>query len=129
MLDFDDLMGCPFKIHGRNRNGFDCYGLVIEVEKRLGHDMTDYYGEYTNADCEKVVNDNCDEFVKKMNMTETDKPQLGDVIVFMNEKGCSVHVGVYLKKDDFIHCDNGGVAVENLKYYFRQNRKVYTWQK
>ena len=32
LLDIDDLLGVPYKVHGRGPDSYDCYGLVIEVE-------------------------------------------------------------------------------------------------
>ena len=129
MIEIDDLLGIPYKIHGRDLDGFDCYGLVIEVERRFGHEMIDYYGEYTNGDCVKVLDKNCNDFIRDMNLIETDSPSLGDIIVFLNDNGESVHVAVYLKRDDFIHCDGDGVSIANLNRYFRDKWKVYKWQK
>lgn len=36
MIDYEDLIGIPFVNHGRDRAvGFDCYGLVMEMYRRL----------------------------------------------------------------------------------------------
>lgn len=44
----DDLLGVPYKEHGRDKSGYDCYGLVIEIEKRLGYELRDVL--YTTHD-------------------------------------------------------------------------------
>ena len=126
-LFIDDLLGSPFEFHGRNRKGFDCYGLVMEVEKRLGRCMIDFYAEYSEKNYKKCLNDNSLRFVNNMNLIKTKYPVLGDVILFFDSKGCAVHIGVYLKRNDFIHCDGCGVRINNLETYFRTEKEFYTW--
>ena len=36
MIDYNDLIGKPYKEKGRGPDGYDCYGLCIEVCKRFG---------------------------------------------------------------------------------------------
>ena len=36
---FDDLIGKPYKENGRGPDGYDCYGLVEIVSRRLGIDL------------------------------------------------------------------------------------------
>ena len=128
MLDLDDLYGCPFKLHGRDLSGFDCYGLVIEVEKRLGRTLKDLHAEYTEDNYLQKLDENAESFIKDMELIKTEQPVLGDIILFLDKNGCSVHVGVYLKRDDFIHCDGQGVHIDNLESYFRRKWEAYTWQ-
>lgn len=128
-INIDDLLGCPYLIHGRNRKGFDCYGLVIEVEKRLGRTLDDFYSEYSNIDCEQKLNENAEAYINNMKLKKTDRPDFGDIVLFLDNKGRSVHIGVYLKKGDFIHCDKRGVNVERLDSYFRKRKEFYTWLK
>ena len=46
MIDYSDLIGVPFKNQGRDKNiGLDCYGLVMEVYKKLGIQLPEYYAE------------------------------------------------------------------------------------
>ena len=127
MVFLDDLYGMPFKIHGRGNGGFDCYGLVIEVERRIGRTMADLYEEYTKENYLERLDQNTKGFIQKMNLVKTDRPSFGDIIVFL-EKGKSVHVAVYLERDDFIHCDGRGVGIDNLRKYYRRDWEIYKWQ-
>ena len=55
MIDYTDLIGVPFKNRGRDvKTGVDCYGLVIEVFKRFGHNIPEYYADYDDTE---AVND------------------------------------------------------------------------
>lgn len=124
---FDDLYDLPFMIHGRGNGGYDCYGLVIEVERRLGREMKDLYEEYTKENYLERLDENTRGFIENMNLVKTDRPSYGDIIVFF-ENGKSVHVAVYLNRDDFIHCDGRGVHIDNLRTYFRKDWEGYKWQ-
>lgn len=41
-MRYDDLLGVPFKVHGRDKSGMDCYGLVLECCKREGKHLPDF---------------------------------------------------------------------------------------
>lgn len=128
MVQIDDLLGIPFKVHGRDKKGFDCYGYLKFLEHRCGHEMPDLHKEYTENSMEAELDHNAREFIKQCGLKKTDKPRTEDIVLFFDDKGRAVHVGFYLKCDDFTHCDGYGVRVSNLKTYFRQNYEVYTWQ-
>lgn len=117
----DDLLGIPYKLHGRDKDGYDCYGLVIEVEKRFGRRLPDFYTK------SKADHLNIGELIKSSRIIKTNTPVLGDLILFYDSKGRTVHIGVYLKNDDFIHCDCYGVRISKLSSYFRKG-EVFTWQ-
>lgn len=128
MLKIDDLLGVRFVNHGRSiEQGFDCYGLAIEVSKRLGHTLTDIWYEKS---CSETFCENADSVIKNMSsMTEpTDKLEEGNLIVFFNEHGRMVHIGVILDEEHFIHADIGGVKVMVLEEYYRKHWKVYKWR-
>lgn len=43
MCDFDDLIGKPFADGGRGPDAFDCFGLHLEIRRRLGLPCPDYH--------------------------------------------------------------------------------------
>ena len=126
LLDISDLLGKPYKAHARGPEAYDCYGLVIEVEKRLGHTMPDLYTKLSNSDQWEFDPHNVDFASEMTGMVKTDKPSFGDVIVFF-KKGRIYHTAVYLKNDDFIQCNRESVHISNLKY-INETIEVYTWK-
>ena len=122
LLNINDLLGKPYKTHGRGPDGYDCYGLVIEVERRLGRNLPDLYKIFEKkSDVRNVTLS-----TEATGLTKTDTPSFGDIIVF-RKKGRADHVAVYLKNGDFIHCDCNGVEILNLDYYDKKG-EFYTWQ-
>lgn len=124
-LDINDLIGVKFTSHGRSKEeGFDCYGLAIEVSKRLGHELKDIW--YEKA-CPETFIKNVNNGISINNVKETNELKLGNLIIFADSKGNMVHIGVMLDDEYFIHADMGGVKVIHLEDYYRKNWKVYTW--
>lgn len=125
MLNINDLLGVRFTNHGRSiEEGFDCYGLAIEVSKRLGHELKDLW--YEKA-CSETFSDNAENGISINSIEETDELKLGNLILFSNENGNMVHIGVMLDDEYFIHSDIGGVKVVRLEDYYRKKWKVYKW--
>lgn len=126
----DDLIGARFSVHGRSlKDGFDCYGLAIEVSRRYGHELPDLEymksDEYTmNTNYESVLTKLGDE-IKKIPCEDVSE---GDLLLFQDAKGRSTHIGVCLGNGRFIHCDIGGVRVSRIEYYGRKFG-AYRWQK
>lgn len=118
MVNYSDLIGVPFKNKGRDLNtGFDCYGLVIEVYKRFGYKIPEYYADYNDIE---AVN----ELIKgktaiKSNWEPIDKDNLTVpclmAIRFGVPKGVVNHTGVYIGDGKFIHIrENTGVCVDRI---------------
>lgn len=121
LLDVNDILGKPYKAHARGPDAFDCYGLVIEVEKRLGKEMPDLYEKLTNEEIHNALITSKAEGYKKVKEAE-----FGDVVVLL-EKGHIHHVGVCLKHGEFIHCDKQGVRISRLNE-FSNKKEVYRCQ-
>ena len=126
MLNIDDLIGIKFTSHGRSKSeGFDCYGLAIEVSRRLGHELKDLW--YEKA-CPETFSDNALAEIENNQLIKTSDFELGNLIIFSDENGNMVHIGVLLDDDLFIHADVGGVRVTSLESYYRKKWEVFTWQ-
>jgi len=126
LLDTTDLLGKSYKAHGRGPDAYDCYGLVIEVEKRLGHTMPDLYTRLSKCDEWEFDPHNVDFSSEMTGMEKTENPVFGDVIVFF-KKGRIYHTAVYLKDGDYIQCNREGVHISNLNYN-QEKIEVYTWK-
>lgn len=127
MINIDDLLGIPFKIHGRDKNGLDCYGLAIEVSKRFGHKLVDMFYDYNSANNLQDLNDNTYNITHSSGLEKTEQPNMSDVLLFFDSKNRTTHIGIYLSDDNFIHCDGDGVHISKLSSYFRR-WSAYKWQ-
>lgn len=121
LLDINDLLGKPYKAHGRGPNDYDCYGLVIEVEKRLGRELPDLYKIFDKKSEVK----NLTLSTEAVGLKKTETPMFGDIVVFKKNNRAD-HVAVYLKNGDFIHCNGNGVEILNLNFYYKKG-EFYTW--
>ena len=105
-----DLIGVPYKIHGRSKEeGFDCFGIDIEVYKRNGKYLPDvnyeHPEEYENVFLEEQG---------KVRYEKVDNAVELCIIVF-RVRGEPRHTGVYLGNGLFIHSTKDkGVIVEPL---------------
>lgn len=75
---FDDLIGKPYKEHGRGLDGYDCYGVCMKVCERIGIKLPE------------VDELSSEPFYKP------EKPQLGDIVLI--NAGVERHVGVMLDR-------------------------------
>ena len=118
-----DLLGIPYKIHGRRiEEGFDCYGLAIEVLKRFGIILPDYLYDATGKEEKDRVYSLA---VKGIPHIELKNPEIG-CIVLLEVHGESWHVGVYLGEGRFIHATrDSGVTVDNLRRWENRVKGYY----
>ena len=103
-----DLIGVPYKPHGRDLNGLDCYGLVIlAIEILTGIKIPDVI--YEDTDTKSNFGTSAKLF-EKVKYEKLEKPQKNCIIVF--DKG--THCGVYLGHGEFIHCNKNGVNIAQM---------------
>lgn len=122
----DDLLGLSYKVGGRDKSGFDCYGLAIEVLRRFGFEMSDLFTTYKKEDTTNLLTENYQVVVKKDSLLKKENAEEGDILLFYDDKGRACHLGVFLKNDSFIHCDSLGVRISKLSTYLKK-AEVYTW--
>lgn len=106
---FADLIGIPYKNNGRDASGLDCYGLAIEVEKRLGKELRDVV--YENHAIELA-----EENAPLLNIRKTDFIITGSLLEIHTEN--ELHIGVAINKKEFIHATyNHGVKISPIGAY------------
>ena len=89
--------GATYKWGGASPRGFDCSGFIWYVCKKA-----------TGKSITRGVNEQS----KHGRSVSRGKWRLGDLVFFENtiERGLS-HVGIYVKRDDFIHAENERTGV------------------
>ena len=120
------LMGIPFLSGGRDRNGADCFGLLLMFAQKIGIELPDV--EYSENWVERGGNlliENAHEYADEI---ERDELSVGDVIFFQNDPRAVNHVGIFLGEDRFIHTiDVHGSVVQRLSSqpYCRRAHSFY----
>ena len=106
-VDVSDLIGIPYKEHGRDNAGYDCYGLTIEVVRRYGKTLPDvvYSAEHDIS--------LSDENTPLLPLRKIDEVEEG-CLIEMRYRG-ELHIGVYIGNKRFIHATRGqGVRLSRL---------------
>lgn len=128
MVFIDDLLGVAYKAGGRTKAGYDCYGLVIEVLRRFGFDMSDLFSDYSKEKSEMLIANEYHCVINKDKLVKKEQAEEGDILLFFDDRGRACHIGVYLTSDKFIHCDSLGVRITKFSTYYKK-AEVYSWRK
>lgn len=125
--NLDDLIGVRYTRNGRTKEeGFDCYGLAIEVERRLGHTLPDIEkareADYDFDECRKLC-------LSKVSARQVGRPgKEGDVVLIRDMGGSLTHIGVYLGRGLVVHCDQRyGVHIDRIERLGGFIGRCYTW--
>jgi len=103
-----DLVGIPYKMHGRDENGLDCFGLIWLIAKRNGTSIPDPW--YRGFDSSLI------KLAAQMSVEKIESLEPGCVIEM--EKDGRMHLGYALDCENMIHAThNEGVIVENIVNY------------
>ncbi len=109
-LVYADLIGKPFAYGGRGPDSYDCFGLLLELQRRLGGpEIPDLISPTT----QNVI---ALRMRSRINWWQPEaRPFVGAHLWFRIGRNWS-HCGVYLGDDLFIHCweKSGGVCTERL---------------
>ena len=122
MNDVSDLIGVPFVSKGRDpKTGLDCWGLVVEVGRRMGKNIPDFYVDAMDSKQIGVIK----EFVEK-DWQKAEKPDTGVIVGIRLDRGClpdvTQHFGVCLDRRRFIHTmQDTGVIITDLNHRFFKN--------
>jgi cell wall-associated NlpC family hydrolase len=107
IVDYQDLIGVQFAYGGRGPDTYDCYGLAIELYRRLGKDIPDVRSP-TELDAIAHQVD-----LERHKWIEIAKKPESDVIPFsalqpgrlivLRVKGLACHVGFIHRPRKFLH--------------------------
>lgn len=108
-MKYDDLLNIPFKKFGRDKSGYDCYGVVMECCKRAGTPLKDLYGGIVDLPADRV-----NDYVSGgLNVREIDAPKKG-ALVYSIYKG-NVHIGYIVDRGLVLHATiDKGVKISPL---------------
>lgn len=109
-MNWLEYLKIPYKPKGRTKQGADCYGLFLIIQKEVyGRDLSDL--TYTNIySRENAVK----EQLKKYKFERIEQPKDGCAVIMYNE-GIPSHCGVYIGNNQVIHCRMDiGTVIENI---------------
>jgi hypothetical protein len=107
-MDISDLVGLPYKVHGRDESGLDCFGLIYLIGKRSGTPIKDPVYKGFDPSLVKLADE--------IGLVQMDKLEAGCILEI--EKDNRLHLGYALDKESMIHCThNEGVIVEKVVRY------------
>lgn len=107
-----DLLGTPFVNGGRDKSGFDCWGLVKFVYSNLyGLIVPDYKIDCRNA---SLINTNIQEETS-LKWEKLEPPEPPCIVIMRFNSPISNHIGVYIGEGHFLHTASKiGVNVDSI---------------
>lgn len=122
----NELIGVPYKFHGRDHQGADCLGIVmLWYKKFLGVTIPEYF--YTHTHENEPCTDTIEAGQVDGNWQKVSEMQYGDVLVF-RIKGKATHIGVYIGNNDFLHCIAGkNSCIEHVDHWKHRIVSVFRW--
>ena len=107
LINISDLIGIPYKIHGRDESGIDCFGLIWLIAFRNGTPIPDVW--YKGFDPSLM------ELSKQM---KVEKCNFMPGCVIEMERESRLHLGYAIDNERMIHAAiNEGVIVEDIGTY------------
>lgn len=125
-MHFKDLIGVPFKKHGRDKQGMDCYGLAMEVYRRRGIEMPEFaYSTIERTFVHGLITGNMDSVVDPIL-----KPEPYCLLSIMIRPPYLHHIGVVLENTEyFIHVmEKRNVVIERVELWRHRIKGFYRWK-
>jgi cell wall-associated NlpC family hydrolase len=132
MIQYVDLIGVPFEYGGRSLGSLDCYGLVMECNRRNGIDIPDQRSPQNRDEIAELMGS----VKSRWNPLWTKEhvghfPTSEQVVVgstlLLQVSGLACHVGYVLDHNKFIHAWEaiGGIATERLSLWNKRILGIY----
>lgn len=90
VVELTKYIGIPYKLHGRDYSGADCYGLVYLYLKDRGYTLPKYDIPYSMEDAETLISKN-----KPLLSGDLLEHPIEDCIVLFYKGKVPNHIGVY----------------------------------
>jgi len=111
---YSDLIGIPFKDGGRSIDGLDCYGLVMEVYRRKGINLPEYYAPALDESAVSTQIEAAKALPIWQKAEAANPPLLAVMAIKFNSIHCN-HTGVYIGNGFFIHTrERIGVNIDRI---------------
>lgn len=129
-MELEQYIGIPFKDHGRDKDGCDCWGLVRLVYKeQLGIELPDLGDTYSDAYARSEVNQTVNgATAQNWNIDVTNEPRKPLDVLTFTRGGIETHVGLYVSEGVMLHVVDGiKTALERydtVKWKRRFNRAL-----
>lgn len=134
-IDIQDLIGKPFVSGGRGPQGYDCWGLVMEVFRRYGITLRDYRIDASDTASITAAADmdvlNGGDAGSWKNVTSYNEPEPPRLVTFqIKEPGKVNHVGAYIGEGRVIHVlERKLVCIERIRKYQNFIEGIYEFKK
>lgn len=111
-IDVSKYIGKGYKDNSRGKDFYDCYSLMLAIQKDLGHEIKDC--RYNSAiKSERVAGI---EKERQTGLYEKIEKPLAGCIVIMYHNNVPQHVGVYVGNGKVIHATvDRGVVIDELR--------------
>lgn len=109
-MKYDDLLNIPFKKFGRDKNGYDCYGVVMECCRRAGTPLKDLYSDIVDLPADSV-----NDYIRGgLNVRQIDTPKTGALVYSIYKS--NVHAGYIVSRGCVLHATiDKGVKISPLQ--------------
>lgn len=105
----EKYLGVPYRHHGRDLSGLDCYGLILRIFEEQGVALWDINEDYDPQWSWQGKDLFIQNYAREWELVED--PRFMDVSCFRNGKDVVNHAGVLLGENKFIHAVKAGVVV------------------
>ncbi|MBU6475066.1 MAG: C40 family peptidase [Alphaproteobacteria bacterium] len=100
-------IGLPFKGHGRDRSGLDCWGLArLVMAEQFGLALPSHAEAYQRTTQTELIAELIAREAQKWKIVPSGQEQCGDVIV-LRVRGRPMHVGLVLGDRQMLHIERG----------------------
>ena len=105
-------LGVPYKHHGRDLSGLDCYGLILKIFEDWDVKLWDIHADYDQEWSWKGRDLFFENYAREWERVQDSR--FMDVVCFKNGRNIVNHAGVFLGENKFIHAVKAGVVVSKL---------------